>query len=55
MTMDEHARKTREQLIASPRRRELDKRVEDLDRDLSEIELRYVRDKISAKLSRTRA
>lgn len=48
MTMDEHARRRREELIAVQRRRELDRRAEALDKELSELKLRYLRDRLTA-------
>jgi hypothetical protein len=54
MTMDEHARREREELIPARRRRELDRRARNLAGELSEIELRYLRDKISSALARGR-
>lgn len=54
VTMDEHARQQREKLIDRNRRRELDAEVDGLAKNLTDIELRYVRDRISGKLAKTR-
>lgn len=52
ITMDEHARQQREAQIPAQRRSELDKQVQQLAKELTSVELRYVRDAIAAKLSR---
>jgi hypothetical protein len=54
LTMDEQARQRRESLIAEDRRRELTKRFDDLAKGLTELELRYVRDLIGVRLSKSR-
>ena len=55
ITRDEHARQQREKLITAKRRRELDGEVDDLVKGLNDlVELRYVRDRISAKLAKPR-
>jgi hypothetical protein len=54
MTADEHARKRREEMIAPNRRRELTRVVSDATAGLSDLELRYVRDCITAKLAKAR-
>jgi hypothetical protein len=54
VTMDEHARQRREEVIAAQRRRELDRRAEALGSELSELELRYLRDQITALLAKGR-
>jgi hypothetical protein len=51
VTMDEHARQQRERQIAGSRRKELALTVRELVQDLSEVELRYVRDQLSAKIA----
>lgn len=50
LTMDEQARLKREQLIPTDRRRQLTERLD----GLSDLELRYVRDLIGTKLSKSR-
>lgn len=55
VTMDEHARQEREKQISATRRKELDRQADGLSRELEETELRYVRDRISAKLAKLRA
>lgn len=52
LTMDEHARQKREESIPATRRSELKRRVEDLAGELSDLELRYVRDVLAAKLAK---
>jgi hypothetical protein len=52
--MDEHARQRREEMIDPKRREELTSQAEALMSGLSDSELRYVRDRISAKLARGR-
>jgi hypothetical protein len=54
ITMDEHARQQREQLISAQRRRELDRQADDLAKELGDLELRYLRDRITAKLAKAR-
>jgi len=54
LTMDEHARQTRAEMIPAQLRRELDRRAADLGGELSELELRYLRDQITAQLARRR-
>jgi hypothetical protein len=54
MTMDEHARHQRQARIPAGRRAELDARIDRLHEELSDIELRYVRDAISEKLRRSK-
>jgi hypothetical protein len=51
ISMDEHARQQREAQISASRRRELKALVGTLADDLPELELRYVRDQLSAKLA----
>jgi hypothetical protein len=53
--MDEHARQRREELIPAKRRSELDRQVSDLEKKLPELELRYLRDRITASLAKGRA
>jgi hypothetical protein len=52
VTMDEHARQQREAQIPPGRRSELDARVQRIAEELSEIEMRYIRDAISQRLRR---
>jgi hypothetical protein len=54
MTMDEHARQRREELIPAKRRAELDRQARDLENRLPELELRYLRDQITATLAKHR-
>jgi hypothetical protein len=54
MTADEHARKRREEVIAPSRRKELTRIVDTAAVGLSDLELRYVRDCITAKLTKAR-
>jgi hypothetical protein len=51
VTMDEHARQQRENQIPAPRRRELTSIVRNLIDELEDVELRYVRDQLSARLA----
>ena len=51
VTMDERARHQREELIPLRRRRELDRQVRALQQEFSEMELRYMRDRIAAILT----
>jgi hypothetical protein len=51
MTMDEHARLQRERQIPAGRRKELAVIVRELAVSMSEVELRYVRDELSAKIA----
>jgi hypothetical protein len=51
VTMDEHARLQRESQISATRRKELDRSVRQLADSLGPLELRYVRDAISARLA----
>jgi hypothetical protein len=55
VTKDEHARQQREKLIPAERRRELASHVKDLAADLSEVELRYVRDQVTDEITKTRS
>jgi len=50
MTMDEQARQRREQKIPAERRSQLGDRLDELASGLSVLELRYVRDLLTAKL-----
>lgn len=54
VTMDEHARQRREQMIEPGRRKELMRQLDDLAANMSELELRYVRDLITARLAKAR-
>lgn len=54
MTADEHARKRREEMITKIRRTELSRLVDDATAGLSDLELRYVRDCVNAKLAKKR-
>lgn len=54
MTMDEHARQRREELIPAKRRTELDRQAADLEKKLPELELRYLRDRVTANLAKGR-
>lgn len=51
VSRDEHARRQRALQIPPDRRRQLDERVEETTASLNELELRYVRDQVTAKLS----
>jgi hypothetical protein len=55
ITMDEHARRRREEQIAPKRRRELESRVAEMARELTELELRFVRDIISSKVTKAKS
>lgn len=55
VTADEHARQRREELIEPKRRDELTKIVDAATRGMSDLELRYIRDRIGAKLAELRA
>jgi len=52
LTMDEHARQKREERIPAKRRGELKRQVEDLALELSDLELRYVRDVLAARFAK---
>jgi hypothetical protein len=52
VTADEHARKRREEMIPANRRKELARLVDEAMADLTELELRFVRDCITVKLVR---
>jgi hypothetical protein len=54
VTMDEHARLAREKQIEAKRRAELKRSTDDLAQDLSDVELRYVRDLITQRLTRAK-
>jgi hypothetical protein len=54
MSADEHARQRREAMIEPRRRKELTRLVDDAARGLTDIELRYVRDRITNKLAKSR-
>jgi hypothetical protein len=54
MSADEHARLRREEAIEPSRRRELAKVVNEATRGLGELELRYVRDLVTARLGKVR-
>jgi hypothetical protein len=54
VTMDEHARQTRERSIDTRRRKELDSQANALASELTEIELRYLRDQLSVALAKSR-
>lgn len=54
LTMDEQARKRRQSLIDPNRRHELTDQFEQLADGLTDLELRYVRDLIGARLSKSR-
>jgi hypothetical protein len=54
VTMDEYARRRREERIPADRRGELDQRLGHLLEGLSDLEIRYVRDAIASKIKRRR-
>jgi hypothetical protein len=54
MTADELARKRREELLPEQRRRELARLVDEATDGLSALELRYVRDRITARIAKSK-
>jgi hypothetical protein len=54
MSADEHARKRREEMVSANKRKEIAGLVTRLASDLSDLELRYLRDVITLKLAKPR-